>query len=135
MNTDIAEGKWTQVKGKLRESWGDLTDDEIEQTKGNAQQLVGLLQERYGLAKDQAEKEVEALTKQNAFCWIPLAPKTPKGVFFVKHEYFPDKACNLFMIIKVFKVGELSNPMNLFGLYTWHGYSTCLVSDIKSIRR
>ncbi|HAD31238.1 MAG TPA: CsbD family protein, partial [Methylophaga sp.] len=38
-------------------------DDEIEQTKGNAQQLVGLLQERYGLAKDQAEKEVEALTK------------------------------------------------------------------------
>jgi hypothetical protein len=39
------------------------------------------------------------------------------------------------MIIKVFKVGELSNPMNLFGLYTWHGYSTCLVSDIKSIRR
>jgi uncharacterized protein YjbJ (UPF0337 family) len=63
MNTDIAEGKWTQVKGKLRESWGDLTDDEIEQTKGNAQQLVGLLQERYGLAKDQAEKEVEALTR------------------------------------------------------------------------
>lgn len=63
MNTDIAEGKWTQVKGKLRESWGDLTDDEIEQTKGNTQQLVGLLQERYGLAKDQAEKEVEALTK------------------------------------------------------------------------
>ena len=119
MNIDIAEGKWTQVKGKLRENWGDLTDDEIE----------------YGLAKDQAEKEVEALTKQNAFCWIPLAPKTPKGVFFVKHEYFPDKACNLFMIINVFKVGELSNPMNLFGLYTWHGYSTCLVSDIKSIRR
>ncbi|HCC83117.1 MULTISPECIES: CsbD family protein [unclassified Methylophaga] len=63
MNIDIAEGKWTQVKGKLRENWGDLTDDEIEQTKGNAQQLVGLLQERYGLAKDQAEKEVEALTK------------------------------------------------------------------------
>ncbi|AFI83539.1 CsbD family protein [Methylophaga nitratireducenticrescens] len=63
MSTDIAEGKWTQVKGKLRESWGDLTDDEIEQTKGNSQQLVGLLQERYGLANDQAEKEVEALTK------------------------------------------------------------------------
>jgi uncharacterized protein YjbJ (UPF0337 family) len=63
MNKDIASGKWTQFKGKLRESWGDLTDDEVEQTKGNAQQLAGLLQERYGLAKDQAEKEIEALTK------------------------------------------------------------------------
>lgn len=63
MNKDIAEGKWTQFKGNLRESWGELTDDEIEKTKGNGQQLVGLLQERYGLAKDEAEKEIEALNK------------------------------------------------------------------------
>ncbi|WP_349630199.1 CsbD family protein [Methylophaga pinxianii] len=63
MNKDIAEGKWTKFKGQLRENWGKLTDDEIEETKGNAQQLAGLLQERYGLAKDEAEREVEALSK------------------------------------------------------------------------
>jgi len=63
MNKDIASGKWTQFKGQFREKWGKLTSDEVEQTKGNAQQLSGLLQERYGLAKDQAEKEIEALLK------------------------------------------------------------------------
>lgn len=63
MNKDIAEGKWTQFKGKMRENWGKLTDDEIEETKGNAQQLAGLLQERYGLAKDEAEKEIDSLSR------------------------------------------------------------------------
>lgn len=63
MNKDIAEGKWTQFKGKMRENWGKLTDDEIEETKGNGQQLAGLLQERYGLAKDEAEKEIDSLSR------------------------------------------------------------------------
>ena len=63
MNKDIAEGKWTQFKGELKENWGKLTDDEVDQTKGNAQQLAGLLQERYGLAIEEAEKEIEKLDK------------------------------------------------------------------------
>ena len=58
MNWDQIEGKWEQVKGSAREQWGKLTDDEIQQAKGNREQLVGLIQERYGKARDVAEKEV-----------------------------------------------------------------------------
>lgn len=59
MNKDTLEGKWKQLKGKARETWGKITDDEFEQAKGNAQQLSGLIQERYGKSKDLADKEVK----------------------------------------------------------------------------
>ncbi|MAY86979.1 MAG: general stress protein CsbD [Pseudooceanicola sp.] len=58
MNWDQIEGKWEQVKGSAREQWGKLTDDELQEAKGNREQLVGLIQERYGKARDVAEKEV-----------------------------------------------------------------------------
>jgi uncharacterized protein YjbJ (UPF0337 family) len=60
MNQDEFEGKWKQLKGKIREKWGDLTDDEIDQIGGHKDQLIGKIQERYGYAKDQAEHQVEA---------------------------------------------------------------------------
>ncbi len=59
MADDIWEGRWHRVKGNLREQWGKISDDELEQAKGNAEQVVGLLQERYGLTKAQAEKELD----------------------------------------------------------------------------
>lgn len=59
MNTDILEGKWEQLKGKAQVQWGKLTDDDIDQAKGNAQVLAGKVQERYGIEKDEAEKQVE----------------------------------------------------------------------------
>ncbi len=59
MNKDIIAGKWTQMKGKLKEKWGDLTDDDVDVAEGNAQYLAGKLQERYGWAKDRAEQEVK----------------------------------------------------------------------------
>ena len=59
MNRDILEGQWTQLKGKIREKWGQLTDDEIEQLQGNSEQLIGKLQERYGRTREQAEQEVD----------------------------------------------------------------------------
>ena len=59
MNKDIIAGKWTQMKGKVKEKWGDLTDDDIDVAEGNAQYLAGKLQEKYGWAKDRAEKEVK----------------------------------------------------------------------------
>lgn len=59
MNMDEIKGQWTQLKGRAREAWGDLTDDEIAQTKGDREQLIGLVQERYGKARDVAEKEVD----------------------------------------------------------------------------
>ena len=59
MNWDQIEGKWDQVKGNAREHWGKLTDDELQEAKGNREQLVGLIQERYGKARAEAEREVE----------------------------------------------------------------------------
>ena len=63
MNEDILQGKWTQLKGKVKEQWGKLTDDEIDQLDGKKDQLVGRVQERYGLAKDQAERDVNTWLK------------------------------------------------------------------------
>lgn len=59
MNWDQIKGKWEQAKGNMRAKWGDLTDDEIAQIEGNREVLVGKLQERYGMAKDQAEREAD----------------------------------------------------------------------------
>ena len=59
MNWDMIEGKWNELKGKARAKWGKLTDDDLDVAKGNKDQLVGLVQEKYGKAKNEAEKEVE----------------------------------------------------------------------------
>jgi uncharacterized protein YjbJ (UPF0337 family) len=58
MNWDRIEGNWKQFKGKAREQWGKLTDDEIDQMQGQREQLVGRVQERYGIARDEAERQV-----------------------------------------------------------------------------
>jgi uncharacterized protein YjbJ (UPF0337 family) len=59
MNEDIMKGDWTQIKGQMRVQWGKLTDDDFEQIAGKKDILVGKLQERYGRAKDKAEKDVD----------------------------------------------------------------------------
>lgn len=64
MNKDIFEGNWKQFKGKAREQWGRLTDDDLDIVAGKRTQLIGKLQERYGIAKDAAEKQVEEFEKR-----------------------------------------------------------------------
>jgi uncharacterized protein YjbJ (UPF0337 family) len=64
MNRDIAEGKWKQIKGVLRDKWGKLTDDDYDQVGGKRDRLVGKIQERYGYAKDRAEQEVDSWIDQ-----------------------------------------------------------------------
>jgi uncharacterized protein YjbJ (UPF0337 family) len=59
MNWDQVEGKWKQYKGQAKEKWGKLTDDDIDVIDGKRQQLVGRIQERYGIAKDAAEKQAD----------------------------------------------------------------------------
>lgn len=59
MNSDQLEGKWKQVKGSVKQKWGKLTDDDIDVIAGKKDQLVGKLQERYGIAKEQAEKQAD----------------------------------------------------------------------------
>ncbi|MFW0699202.1 MULTISPECIES: CsbD family protein [Pantoea] len=58
MNKDEASGNWKQFKGKMKEKWGKLTDDDMQVIEGKRDQLVGKIQERYGYAKDEAEREV-----------------------------------------------------------------------------
>ncbi len=58
MNKDEVSGNWKQFKGKVKQQWGKLTDDDMTVIEGKRDQLVGKVQERYGYAKDQAEKEV-----------------------------------------------------------------------------
>jgi uncharacterized protein YjbJ (UPF0337 family) len=60
MNTDVVKGKWHQLKGRVRAQWGKLTDDELDRIDGNSEQLAGLLQERYGYARDRAKREVDS---------------------------------------------------------------------------
>jgi len=59
MNWDQVEGKWKQMKGSVRTRWGKLTDDDLEMIKGQKDQLVGKIQERYGIQKDEAQRQVE----------------------------------------------------------------------------
>ena len=59
MNTNQLKGDWTQVKGKLRERWGRLTDNDLAMIAGQREQLVGLLQKRYGEAEEEIERQVK----------------------------------------------------------------------------
>ncbi len=63
MDWDRIEGNWKQFSGKVKEKWGDLTDDEIAQTNGKREQLEGLVQKKYGYAKDKAREEVDTWTR------------------------------------------------------------------------
>jgi uncharacterized protein YjbJ (UPF0337 family) len=65
MNEDRMEGKWKQMKGALKSRWGKLTDDDLDVIEGQKDQLVGKVQERYGIAKDEAQKQVDEWNRVN----------------------------------------------------------------------
>ena len=60
MNTDVLKGNWKQFRGEVKRKWGQLTDDDLDKIQGEREKLVGRVQERYGKARDQAMKEVDA---------------------------------------------------------------------------
>jgi len=60
MNEDTLKGQWKQLKGKVREQWGKLTDDDLTTIEGRRDQLIGKIQERYGVARDEAQRQVDA---------------------------------------------------------------------------
>lgn len=66
MNKDIIEGKWKQLVGEAKTQWGKLTDDQLDQIAGNRDKLVGQIQENYGIARDEAEKQVSEWEKRHA---------------------------------------------------------------------
>lgn len=59
MNWDILKGNWKQYQGRAREKWGELTDDDLEKAHGERDQLVGKIQERYGITRDEADRQVK----------------------------------------------------------------------------
>jgi len=60
MNWDRIEGNWKQFSGKAQQQWGKLTNDDLDVVEGRRSELVGKIQERYGIAKDEAEKQVDS---------------------------------------------------------------------------
>lgn len=64
MDWDRIEGNWKQFTGKVKEQWGDLSDDDVSKLNGNRDQLEGMLQNRYGYTKDKARQEVDAWSRE-----------------------------------------------------------------------
>ena len=59
MNRDQMQGNWKQFRGKVKEKWGKLTDNDLDMINGQQEQLVGKIQERYGIAREEAERQVK----------------------------------------------------------------------------
>ena len=65
MNDDRTEGSWKQFKGKIKEQWGKLTDDDLDVISGKRDQLAGKIQERHGVARDEAERQIRDFESRN----------------------------------------------------------------------
>jgi len=65
MNDDRMEGNWKQLKGKVKEQWGRLTDDDLDVISGRRDQLAGKIQERHGVARDEAERQLKDFENRN----------------------------------------------------------------------
>lgn len=65
MNNDRIEGNWKEFKGKVKEQWGKLTDDDLDVIGGKRDQLLGRIQQRHGLAKDEAERQLDTFERSN----------------------------------------------------------------------
>jgi uncharacterized protein YjbJ (UPF0337 family) len=61
MNQDRVKGNWNEFKGKIKEKWGKLTDDDLDVAEGQRDQLIGKIQQKYGLARDEAERQYKEL--------------------------------------------------------------------------
>ncbi len=61
MNEEIAKGKWTEIKGELLRTWGKITGDELDSASGNLVAIAGLLQQRYGMAKEEASRKLDEI--------------------------------------------------------------------------
>ncbi|MBI3531430.1 MAG: general stress protein CsbD [Curvibacter sp. PD_MW3] len=73
MNWDRIQGNWKQVKGQAQQQWGKLTDDDLQVVAGHRDQMAGKIQERYGIAKDVAEKQLKAWQDGATEAWFVVA--------------------------------------------------------------
>ena len=80
MNWDRIEGNWKQAKGKIKEQWGKLTDDHLDKISGKRDQLVGRVQECYGIKKDEAERQVKDWEGRNHDVFAETSAEVKKHV-------------------------------------------------------
>jgi uncharacterized protein YjbJ (UPF0337 family) len=76
MNWDTIQGNWKQLTGRAKQQWGKLTDDDLQVVEGHRDMLSGKIQERYGIAKDEAEKQLSAWEKSADDSWLDTPTKT-----------------------------------------------------------
>jgi uncharacterized protein YjbJ (UPF0337 family) len=65
MNKDIIKGNWKELKGKVKQQWGNFTDDELTTMQGSYEELEGNLQKKYGYDKERAKKEIQTFLDKN----------------------------------------------------------------------
>jgi uncharacterized protein YjbJ (UPF0337 family) len=65
MDENILKGKWHQLKGEVKSQWGKLTDDDLDRAEGDAEKLIGRVQERYGYQRDEAKREVDDFVRRH----------------------------------------------------------------------
>jgi uncharacterized protein YjbJ (UPF0337 family) len=65
MNKDIIQGKWNEIKGKIKQQWGKFTDDDITKMNGTYDELHGALQKKYGYQKERAKEEIDSFLKEH----------------------------------------------------------------------
>ncbi len=78
MNQDRIQGRWKQWKGKVREQWGKLTDDDLDVIAGRRDQLLGRIQERHGLARDEADRQVGDFERSHPDLRFDDRPRKPR---------------------------------------------------------
>lgn len=78
MNTDVLQGKWKQIRGKVTEQWGHIADHDLDKIMGKRDQLVGLVQEKYGYTKEKAEQDVDFFLKK-----MNLRPANDNNAFSI----------------------------------------------------
>lgn len=69
MNSDQTSGNWKQFTGKIKEQWGKLTDDDLTAVEGKRDQLLGRIQERYGIEREEAERQIRDFEQRNPYRW------------------------------------------------------------------
>ena len=87
MNWDEIKGDWTNAKGKVKEQWGELTDDDLMQARGGKDQLIGRIQSRYGKTREEASQEVDEFLSSSSG-WLGKVQDTVTEKAHEVEEYF-----------------------------------------------
>ena len=85
MNWDVIEGNWKQAKGKVKQQWGKLTDDQLDMVSGKRDELLGRIQESYGIAKDEAERQLKDWEARNIAMFDKIARRAAKNADSSRH--------------------------------------------------